>query len=472
MDNQGIDIDTRFGSGSKTRLSEKGFMKIPTHSSLSTLESENSSAGCITPASDDGSSQGISYRTILPKPHKNIGTGMEREFVEKSSLAVSQLEVMGEPLESDKLAMARTTRSGGELRSKTQDESEEVNESDEISEEDESSDFEHSDFDDANSHHDGQEPSISEPGSPTIEAPMPLEKTRRADTMFTKTELIALGVAYATEASWPRIAEYFPHRTQRSVYQTFKHTFTHAGNGHKLARDSYPPGADIPELRKKFQALRKLASRTRRVPTEELPDQYDQDIIRGHLSLSRWQKKGSKNGLKPKVESKKVVKERPLSTRQKHMHALAEAWEDEDDDSDFEDVETASTVIAKKESVKKENVKKEHIDTGGATIIKMEYDLTDQDKSAGLSKSSTMELNAPPQASNLSSVMSVRDLSELRNPPSEPSLEGKKTALIERLSQCENAEELHRVLMNLIETEELEEMGTRESEPRSKRKRL
>ncbi|RAL58037.1 hypothetical protein DID88_009165 [Monilinia fructigena] len=239
--------------------------------------------------------------------------------------------------------MAHTTGSGGELRSKTHDESEGVNESDESSKEDESSDFEHSDFDDANSNHDDQEPRISEPGSPTIETPIPLEKARRADTMFTKTELIALGVAYATEASWPRIAEYvfppfyiFPHRTQRSVYQTFKHTFTHAGNGHKLARDSYPPGADIPELRKKFQVLRKLASRTRRVPTEELPDQYDQDIIRGHLSLSRWQKKGSKNGLKPNVKSKKVVKERSLSTREERMHALAEAWEDEDDDSDFE----------------------------------------------------------------------------------------------------------------------------------------
>lgn len=265
---------------------------------------------------------------------------------------------------------------------------------------------------------------------------------------------------------------YFPHRTQRSVYQTFKHTFTHAGNGHKLARDSYPPGADIPELRKKFQALRKLASRTRRVPTEELPNQYDQDIIRGPLSLSRWQKKGSKNGLKPKVKSKKVVKQRPLSTREENMHALAEAWEDEDDDSDFEDVQAASEATVKKERVKKEHIKKEVSDHGGTTIIKMEYDLTDQDQLAGLSEPSTMDLNAPPKVSSSISATSVRELSELRTPSFEPSLEGKKTALIERLSRCDNAEELHRVLMNVIETEELEERGTRESEPPSKRKRL
>ncbi|QSZ36921.1 hypothetical protein DSL72_009011 [Monilinia vaccinii-corymbosi] len=460
MDEPGIDADP--SSGLKTPISKQSISIISSNASLSVLECAVPSYGRMTTASNGGPSQRRSFRNTLPKPSKSLELGMEGSSAEGSDVAGSQMDIVEEPLlivAEKESANVQTPRCTGNPTSASHEESEE---SDDSVGDNESHDSEHFDSDDANSYLGEPEPSTSEPqpASPTSQTPIaPPDKVRRADTMFTKTELIALGVAYATEASWPRIAEYFPHRTPRSLYQTFKHTFTHAGNGHKLARDSYPPGADIPELRKKFQALRKLASRTRRVPLTELPKEYDQDIIRGHLSLSRWQKKGRKTSVVKKV---KVPKLKPVSAREKHMRVLQEQWDDEDDESDFEDVRAAAAVAVKKERVKKEHVKEETINSGGATVIKVEGDTTDQDQLTGLPESSIIDLD-------------VRDPSELRSPMSEPSLEGKKSRLIDQLSQCENAEELNRILMNGLEISEVKaERRQKEgkSERLEKRKRI
>ncbi|KAI9640156.1 hypothetical protein NHQ30_011393 [Ciborinia camelliae] len=329
------------------------------------------------------------------------------------------------------------------------------------------------DFDDEDSHSGGpdlnasntitsdpttSDPVTSEPGSSA--ASKSHDKVRRADTTFTKTELIALGVAYAVEPSWPRIAGYFPHRTQRSLYQTFKHTFTHAGTGHKLARDSYPPGADIPEIRNKFQALRKLGSRTRRVVHDDLPKEYERDIIRGHLSLSRWQKNPTKSSVNseqvPKEKSlavreehkqgslkspanveeipmqksltaRKVHKQRSLTVREEeHMQALRDEWEEQDDESDFEDIRKASAVTIKQENV----------------IIKTDPDQTNgpQLSLADIPESSIIDLDSP--------QISESSLNEI------------KSQLIEQISRCENPEELSQVLMNGLEIVEAKPGGS------------
>ncbi|ESZ94882.1 hypothetical protein SBOR_4758 [Sclerotinia borealis F-4128] len=410
---------------------------LPLNSSIPVLQPENPTSGRTTTAIhlDIDPSQYIIFRNMLSKTCKNLGLRMEVDYATMSDIARIQVGVIKKRpanIAADDSIRSRT-RSGGKTSNSTS-----YKENDERIDGFEKSDSEHVDMDHADPEHGISEPSTSEPGTTELDSsttPVSLDKVRKVDTMFTKTELIALGVAYSVVPSWPLVAEYFPHRTQRSLYQTFKHTFTHSGNGHELARDSFPPGADIPELRKKFKTLRKLGSRTRRVLAEDLPKEYGRDIIRGHLSLSRWQK----NNRKLSENGELTFEARPLSSRQEREQALQEEWEDEDDDSDFEDIRTAGAAMVKEENASQ------------PTIIKADPDQTDQSRLSNIQKSSIIDLEASTRFSESSPDANIRNPSDSTKLQSKSALEISKSHLIEQLSQCQNEEELCRVLVKGLE---------------------
>ncbi|KAJ8069523.1 hypothetical protein OCU04_003174 [Sclerotinia nivalis] len=409
MDNTGI--NTNPNSEPKAQGSIPNINILPSESPSTAVQPRNLIPGRKTSTIhlDIDHSQKTRYRNILPKPRKNSESGMEVGHAEEQPTEIAT----NEPTR----ARTRSRRKNAKSTSYNEREAIEI---------DEDSESENNDFEDTDSRGD--------PGSSTL--PTSLFKARKAYTTFTKTELIALGVAYAVVPSWPLAAEYFPHRTRRSLYQTFKHTFVHAGNDHELARDSFPPGADIPELREKFQTLRRLGSRTRRVLEEDLPQEHDEDIIRGHLSLSRWQKGNEKRTANEKraTDAEDISGRRSLPVREAHMQALQEEWEDEDDESDFEDVGTAGT----------------------ATAIKTEQDQLNATPLSVVPKSLVIDLDAPPHISEPTSDLDIRDSSEPIEPQFESSLERIKSSLIEQISQCGNAAELCRALMDGLDIADAE----------------
>lgn len=217
-------------------------------------------------------------------------------------------------------------------------------------------------------------------------------------------------------------------------------------------------------MRKKLQALRKLGSRTRRVLEEDLPKEYEEDIIRGPLSLSRWQKGATKQTTKSKevrgpktcemgttnsmevcgtkacgeiTNSREAREPKPRSVNWVHMQAPEEEWEDEDDDSDVEGVRTAVAAIVKTES----------------TIVKTEPDQVNSTPLSEIPESLIIGLNTPPQSYAPSS--DVRELSGLAEIQSEPTFESIKNTLAKQVFHCKSEDELVWVLTRGLESLEV-----------------
>lgn len=230
MDDFGIDTDPRAKSNTERYMRK-------TSRSFKAIKSEDNDSDRMPAAK---SVRQKTLRSIHPRPVEVVVPDGDHAPV--PAVAGSQVGIMEEPLPSVEAEDATTTQREepdvGDETPKGLDLDSDVD-----SQGDSRGDQIDEEADDRGDQQDNKEPSVITPDNPVPTAEAGVEAGVKADVKagakaktivqprFTRSELIALGVAYATVATWPQIASYVSSFSIAQQYlssiNSFPHSFLH-----------------------------------------------------------------------------------------------------------------------------------------------------------------------------------------------------------------------------------------------------